>query len=153
VNRKISLNSTDVEALRRLVSHLGPAAAEVPVGQPVAVTVVQSSELVTIARLIFQARANRTRQFKQAIFGEPAWDMLLALYASADSTRLPVGQICSLSGSPPTTALRWLDYLEREQFVLRRPHPHDARSAIVELTSKGRSALEEYLSETLVLLR
>src|SRR5690348_18368313 len=130
VDRRINLDSIDVDALRRLVSRLDPVAAEVWAGDSVCVSVVQSSELVRFARFIFRARANRTRHFKQSMFGEPAWDMLLSLYATEESMRMSIGQLCSYSGSPPTTALRWLDYLEREEFVLRRPHPRDARSGI-----------------------
>ena len=142
-----------MDALRRLASSLDPLAPQGSTGERVPVTIIQSSELARFARLIFRSRASRTRHFKQSMFGEPAWDMLLALYATADSTRLSIGELCSHSGSPATTGLRWLDYLEREELVVRRDNPRDARSGIIELTEKGTSALEEYLSETLVLLR
>jgi DNA-binding MarR family transcriptional regulator len=151
VDRKISLNSIDVEALRRLVSNLDSTGGTD--GPPVGVKVIQTTELVRWASLILEMRRRRARHFKQAMFGEPAWDMLLTLYVSSGSTRLTVGRLTSRSGSPPTTGLRWLDYLEREEFVVRRENVRDARTELVEITEKGRSVLEGYLSETLALLR
>ncbi len=84
------------------------------------------------------------------MFGEPAWDMLLALYVSSvDGPRHSVGRLGTLSGAPQTTALRWLDYLVMEKLVVRTPNPTDRRSDFVELSDKGRNALEKYLSEEL----
>jgi DNA-binding MarR family transcriptional regulator len=83
------------------------------------------------------------------MFGEPAWDMLLVLYARGDETRLTVGRLAQLSGTRPTTALRWLEFLIREELVFRRPNLRDARSELIELTEKGRSKMKEYLSDTL----
>jgi DNA-binding MarR family transcriptional regulator len=57
-----------------------------------------------------------------------------------------------LSGAPPTTALRWLDYPEKEKLVAREPNPTDRRTEFVEITEKGRSAMAQYLFETLELL-
>jgi DNA-binding MarR family transcriptional regulator len=105
---------------------------------------------IELARRIVTARQVRSAHFKKPMFGEPAWDMLLALYAnSTDGPRQSIGRLTALSGSPPTTALRWLDYLVKEQLVAREANPTDGRSDFVELTEKGRSAMERYLSETL----
>jgi len=106
-----------------------------------------------LARLILIARRNRTRHFNKAMLGEPAWDMLLALYVTESSgPRKSVSRLSSMSGAPATTALRWLDYLAKEQLVARSPNPTDKRVEFVMLTDKGRSTLEQYLSETLSLL-
>lgn len=153
MDRRINLNANDVDALRRLVANIDSGPKAGMAGQAVVVEVFQSSELIRLAQKIARARRNRTRQFKPSMFGEPAWDMLLVLYANESETRLPVGRLAALSGSRPTTAIRWLDYLSREGFVFRRPNLRDARSEIIELTEKGRSVLEQYLSETLQLLR
>ena len=79
--------------------------------------------------------------------------MLLELYINKDfGTRHSVGRLCDLSGAPPTTALRWLDYLEKETLVAREPHPTDRRTEFVEITEKGCTAMARYLFETLALL-
>ncbi len=75
--------------------------------------------------------------------------MLLALYVTEHSTRLTVSGIVSLSGVPPTTALRWLDFLEcKERLVSRRPNPVDGRAVFIELTDDARNALDVYFSGT-----
>ena len=107
-------------------------------------------ELAGLARTILEARQRRSGVLSKAMFGEPAWDMLLWLYAArSDGPRLSVGRLSAMSGSPATTALRWLDYLEKERLVEREPNPTDRRSEFVMLTGKGMSVMEQYLSETL----
>lgn len=105
-------------------------------------------------RLLARARetmARRTRRglnFSNAMFGEPAWDMLLALYtAEASAAAITVTGLTKLSGAPPTTALRWLDYLAKERMVMREPHLIDRRLTYVSLTDKGRQALDAYFDE------
>jgi DNA-binding MarR family transcriptional regulator len=108
-----------------------------------------AAHLPELAREILRDRRRRSKIFNPSMFGEPAWDMLLILYASmTDVPRLSVGRLSSLSGAPPTTALRWLDYLEMDRLVVREANPDDRRSDFVSLTDKGRSAMEQYLSET-----
>ena len=41
--------------------------------------------LVERAHKVFVARARRSRHFNSAMFGEAAWDMLLALYVTEKS--------------------------------------------------------------------
>jgi DNA-binding MarR family transcriptional regulator len=106
--------------------------------------------LLERARQTFVNRAQRSRFFSGAMFGEAAWDMLLALYVTEQSgARHTVSGLVNLSGVPPTTALRWLDFLEnKEQLVARKPNPVDKRVFLVELTDKGREALDAYFSGT-----
>jgi DNA-binding MarR family transcriptional regulator len=114
---------------------------------------ITKMELRDLAIRIIRARRARVPAFNKSMFGEPAWDMLLELYINKDiGARHSVGRLCELSGEPPTTALRWLDYLEKEKLVGREPNPTDRRTEFVEMTEKGRSAMAEYLFETLKLL-
>lgn len=104
--------------------------------------------LVERARQTYVNRALRARIFNSKMFGEAAWDMLLALYVTDQSSaRHTVSGLVALSGVPPTTALRWLDYLEtEEQLVTRSPNPLDARVFRIELTDKARELLDTYFS-------
>ncbi len=94
-------------------------------------------------------RRRRVRKFGAAMFGEPAWEMLLILYVEHQRSRLTVSRLCAESGAPSTTALRWLEYLEDQQLVQRRAHATDGRMSYVELTDKAVEQLESYLSDTL----
>jgi DNA-binding MarR family transcriptional regulator len=106
-----------------------------------------STELVELAGRIYDARRTRAKVLDGELFGEPAWDMLLALYC------LPRrGLIMSVSGLnysaevPQTTGLRWQKLLRDEGLIERGPQEVDARRQIVRLTDKGRALMTAYLT-------
>lgn len=101
--------------------------------------------LVSAARAIFFERKRRTQYFSPSMFGEPAWDMLLALYISdLAGSQQTVGKLIGWVGEPQTTALRWIDYLEMERLIVRTPAATDRRIVHLGLTDKGRAALDDY---------
>jgi DNA-binding MarR family transcriptional regulator len=103
--------------------------------------------LADLARAILAERRRRVRSFDASIFGEPAWDILLALFGSEPFGRQTIGQLIRWTGVPQTTALRWIAYLEDQGLVLRRPHPTDLRTVFIELSPTGREQLAGYLTE------
>jgi DNA-binding MarR family transcriptional regulator len=101
------------------------------------------------AHQIYIDRARRSEVFKSVMFGEAAWDMLLALYIADESgARHTVTRLVNLSGAAPTTALRWLEFLENEQLVSRASKLSDRRVTLIELTDKARELLDTYFSVT-----
>jgi DNA-binding MarR family transcriptional regulator len=151
--RTVSLNDSDIlavsELLGQLVNRSQPQVGEAAAAGPQQTTDTDSQR-IALAKAIRRARLRRTNYVSKAMLGEPAWDMLLALYVNdRDGPRLSVGRLATLSGAPMTTALRWIDYLAKERLICRHAHPTDRRSEIIELTDRARSALEQYLSETL----
>lgn len=153
--RTVTVDESDLLAVSTLLTQASqlfatmarrPEAASPEVG---AGKKVDTRAAVELAVKMRDARQRRRAHLSPALFGEPGWDMLLSLYISQfDGPRLSVGRLSSLSGAPPTTALRWLDYLERERLISREPNPTDARSAFVDLTDKGRTIMDRYLSDT-----
>ena len=106
---------------------------------------------VKLAQQIYVNRARRSQIFKSAMFGEAAWDMLLALYITDESeARHTVSGLVSLSGVSATTALRWLEFLENDRLVSRTPKPSDRRVSLIELTDKARELLDTYFSGTIL---
>jgi DNA-binding MarR family transcriptional regulator len=104
-------------------------------------------DLTRLAETILEARRRRAEVFNPAMFGEPAWELLLTLFVmDSRGPRLTIGRLAQVAGTKLTTALRWLDYLEDQAFVQREQHPTDARTAFIELTDKAREALHLYLS-------
>ena len=96
-------------------------------------------------RNILCARARRASFFSAKLFADPAWDMLLELYAAElDQVRLSVGSLCIGSGVPDTTGLRWIGVLEQEGLIERRGDPFDRRRIYIELTASGSSAMTAY---------
>jgi len=105
--------------------------------------------LVERARQTFADRSHRSQFFNSVMFGEAAWDMLLALYVTERSgARHTVSGLVNLSGVPPTTALRWLDFLHQEKLITRRPNPTDRRVFYIELSDEALKALDGYFSAT-----
>lgn len=104
--------------------------------------------LTAKARAIFAERKRRSKHFNPDMFGEPAWDILLALYITDFAGgRQSIGKLVSWIGEPQTTVLRWINFLENEQLISRGTHPRDRRTVIVDITQKGRQKLDEYFSE------
>jgi DNA-binding MarR family transcriptional regulator len=106
-----------------------------------------AEELIGLARAIVELRRSRGDVFPHAIFGEPAWDMMLALFVQTPAGKgETVSNLSLSSGTPSTTALRWIDYLEREAYVTRRSCRIDKRLVFVNLTDKADGAIRDYLT-------
>lgn len=102
--------------------------------------------LISRARIVLGSRKLRERYFNSNMFGEPAWDILLMLYASEQSSgRLTMTRLAEWVDAPLTTVARWVKFLEEEQLVERQPHPTDRRTVFITLLAKGRTALDSYL--------
>jgi DNA-binding MarR family transcriptional regulator len=56
-----------------------------------------------------------------------------------------IATLVSMVDVPQTTALRWLQYLEKERFVRREPDPDDRRQVSVRLLNHGFARIEAYL--------
>lgn len=102
----------------------------------------------SLIRRVLHARRRRSRFFDPDLFADPAWDMLLELYAlHLEQRRTNTTNLCVSSGVALTTALRWITKLEEQALVLRKELPNDGRVTWVELTPKGIRAMRNYLSE------
>jgi DNA-binding MarR family transcriptional regulator len=101
-----------------------------------------------LAEELYRDRRRRARHFSQRLFGEPAWDILLDLYAAAvRGEMVSVSNACRAADAPPSTALRWLQHLEDERLVERLADPTDARRHFVRLTRRGAERMQGYFAE------
>jgi DNA-binding MarR family transcriptional regulator len=90
-----------------------------------------------LAARLYRFRRRRDRVFG-AIFGEPAWDILLDLFImEAKAKRVAVSSACIASGASHATALRQIDELVRCALVLRERDPHDKRRTYIALSDEG----------------
>jgi DNA-binding MarR family transcriptional regulator len=110
-------------------------------------------DLLCRAQLILICRSRRSNIFDPGLFGESAWNALLALYAD-EKTGVPVtvARLAGLIGARPASFDRWIDYLEELGLVIREPQAHAAQPDFVRLSDRGRTDLERYLSDTLNLI-
>ena len=107
----------------------------------------QFADVISI-RSAIQARARRRRHFNPNLFADPAWDMLLELYAaSLTQRRLTVSKLAERSGVPMTTALRWIGTLEKEGLIERSYDRLDGRRVFLALSPKGSSAMAAYFDD------
>jgi DNA-binding MarR family transcriptional regulator len=102
--------------------------------------------VVELAARVRRHRLRRRELFPQPIFGEPPWEMLLALYLDfPDGTA--VATLASRIGLAGTTVRRWLGYLKDHQLVKTVRSGHDRRSLCVLLTESAREKLDSYFSD------
>jgi len=91
-----------------------------------------------VVRAVQVARKRRLALFPDGLFSDPAWEILLELYAvHLDQQRTSITSVCAASFVPATTALRWIAKLEQEGLVVRTDDPLDARRSWIALTSDG----------------
>ena len=144
--RRVTLTGRDVDDATRLLRILTLEDAGKTDPKPHSLS--PRFALIETARELLRIRHRRIDVFGKAMFREPAWEILLNLYAEQDGVRFTIGKLAQKSGTPLTTALRWIDYLEKRRFVRRELNPTDARAFFVELTDAALSALDVFLSET-----
>ena len=97
-------------------------------------------------RRVIAARTARLEFFSSELFADPAWDMLLDLYAlQCEQRRTSVSKLCMAAGVPPTTALRWIDKLQSEGLVVRTSDPMDGRRVWISLSTSAFDAMRSYL--------
>lgn len=100
-----------------------------------------------LVRLIIANRQARARFFDPALFGDPAWDMLLDLTAAqGEGAQVSVSSLCIAAGVPATTALRWLTQMVESGIFARVPDPADRRRAFIALSDKASTAMAGYFA-------
>jgi len=102
------------------------------------------------ARRLYLDRRSRGALFgDEALFGEPAWDLLLDLFIAAkEGKRVPVTSACIGAAVPTTTALRWLSLMEQRGLILREADPTDARRVFVRLSTDAYARMVAYFARS-----
>jgi DNA-binding MarR family transcriptional regulator len=104
------------------------------------------TDLVLFAKRIKAIRDSRTALLDPSLLGEPAWNILLALYISAgEQYPLTISALSAESGAPASTAARSIERLLKLKMVRRVPNPGDNRSTYIELTPGAAGKLTELL--------
>jgi DNA-binding MarR family transcriptional regulator len=102
-----------------------------------------------LARKLIEDRCRRNYLFGEQLFGEPAWDMLLALYGRNDRQELSdMVWLADAAHIPQSTAVRWQWALIERGLVEFAPKRAFGVAAEVRLTEQGRQLMERYLLQT-----
>jgi len=103
-----------------------------------------------IAKALYLDRRERARLFDNALFGEPAWDILLDLRARYEGKDMPSSlSICAGADSPSSTGLRYIRALEKAGLVERLDDPGDGRRRVARLSEKGMRLIDRYIDQIL----
>lgn len=98
-------------------------------------------------RQVIRQRRLRDELFDSELFADPAWDMLLDLYAARlDRSRVSVSSLCIAAAVPATTALRWIKTLTETGLFERKADQHDARRIFVQLSDEATTAMHRYFA-------
>ena len=96
-------------------------------------------------RQVIRLRRARDQFFRADLFADPAWDMLLDLFAAhLDQQRVSVSSLCIAAAVPPTTALRWIKAMTDEALLVRRADATDGRRIFIELGAPSAEAMSRY---------
>ncbi|HEY7811422.1 MAG TPA: MarR family winged helix-turn-helix transcriptional regulator [Allosphingosinicella sp.] len=99
-----------------------------------------------LVRAMIRARRLRDQFFHSDLFADPAWDMLLDLFAARlEKRKVAVSSLCIAAAVPPTTALRWIKSLSDQGLFVRTADAEDGRRVFIELSDATAVALENYL--------
>lgn len=97
-------------------------------------------------RAVIRSRRLRGQYFEAELFADPAWDMLLDLFAaSLERRRVSVSSLCIAAAVPPTTALRWIGTMHEAGLFGREADPGDRRRAYIVLSEKALAGMRAYV--------
>ncbi len=96
-------------------------------------------------RRVIRARRLRDQFFGVGLFEDPAWDMLLDLFAAElEGVQVSVSSLCIAAAVAPTTALRWIGKMVDAGLFLREPDPFDRRRAFMALSPRASQGMRGY---------
>ncbi|MBB6427918.1 winged helix DNA-binding protein [Sphingopyxis sp. JAI128] len=96
-------------------------------------------------RRMLRQRRMREQYFPADMFADPAWDMLLDLYAARlDRQPVSVSSLCIAAAVPATTALRWIKTMTDAGLFVREADPNDGRRIFIALADGAFSGMDNY---------
>ena len=154
-SKTVTLSEKDVKDAARLLRLFSDPAAHgsafsglfPPIGES-STGLPDRQTLLSRARIVLNGRRARKSFFRRDLFGEPAWEIILALYVAEEMAgRLTISKLAEEVEAPLSTVIRWVKTLEEESLVVRVDHPTDRRTVFIRLLEKGRKALDTYLGQ------
>ena len=98
-------------------------------------------------RRAIRARRLRDQHFGSGLFEDPAWDILLDLFAAdLEGSQVSVSSLCIAASVAPTTALRWIARLTDSGLLERHPDPFDRRRAFLELSPAAARTMRNHVA-------
>lgn len=144
---KLEPLSSQADAIVAPVS-FSPSALLGPSRNQIDATFQQMKARARTVRAEIKKRRQRDRFFLSDLFADPAWDILLDLYAAHYEKRdISVSSACIAAAVPATTALRWLKTLSDNGQIVRVDDPNDGRRIFVAISDDSLRRLDAYFDE------
>ena len=153
-NGELLFSPDDISRLFRLVSEIAdrrdiePSEVIERLELRLAAVTARSEQLVNGIRLgeyverMRKLRLKRNDVIGAELFSDPAWDMLLDLFASHDrGERVSAIALSLSSGVPQSTALRTIQRLEEKGLIVREGDPDDLRRSWIRATPEVLSGI------------
>jgi DNA-binding MarR family transcriptional regulator len=105
-----------------------------------------SEALLERAKSVLRVRRARERLFCRAMFGEPAFELLLYLYVQSGQKGISLTSLTKPARIPYSSAIRWIRYLADKGLVECAESRSDRRATTIQLTPSGRAVMDEFLS-------
>lgn len=103
--------------------------------------------LRAVAERLYCERRQRDRHFPPGLFGEPAWDMMLALFMAREEGReLHLDEAYEAAGVESGAGRALVARLEAQNMVARAPSKRAKRRQSIHLTKEAVERLTEYLA-------
>src|ERR1051325_5563112 len=105
------------------------------------------TSLAAMAERLYLERRRREEYFPAGLFGEPAWDLILALFVARDEgRRLTIAEAYEAAKVKPAAGRKLLARMECQGMIRRSPDQQDRRKRFVGLTDDGTERLTDYLT-------
>lgn len=99
-----------------------------------------------LAAWLFMARRLREEVLGADLFSDPAWDIILDVYAaSARGEKVQISSLSPMSGVPSSTARRWAHKLIKRGLLERERDARDNRLTFVRLSRDGHARILSFI--------
>ena len=116
-----------------------------PALPPTRIHATEAAVTVRFVRAMQAARRRREVLIGTDLFSDPAYDMLLELYAlHLEQRRVSVSSLCDAAQIPGSTGVRWVAKFEKDGLVKRTEDRNDARRFWIELSPNGVERMRRY---------
>jgi hypothetical protein len=153
VQRQVEIIARAVTRLGQRLNSINHSASTLPILSELDDPVLHQepsldvANTVSVLRRIIRERRVRERFFKEARFGEPAWDIILDLtLAWFEGKTVAVSSLCIASGVPMSTAMRWINEMIEVGLIDRWIDPTDGRRNLMQVSPTTRDAMLRYLA-------
>ena len=148
---RVALLQSEITRIAGLLQRLaqGDDAGDHVADRPMAFAARPAEARVTAAEVrgAIRVRRLRDRFFADGLLEDPAWDMLLDLFAAElEGTQVSVSSLCIAAAVAPTTALRWIGRMTQEGLFVRDAAPGDRRRVFLALSPRAGDAMRGYVA-------